>query len=227
MTEVNPIKLQEPESETTDSSSALLWIKISFIVVAFAESFLSGMLPTWSESCRSSPKILGIANSFAGGVFLAIAFMHITPEEIEAWNELEVKKGVTKVFPLPELLIFVGYTFILLIDKVLFDTHALFDHDHDAEHGHDPAEAKLESNLKASMSRANALAQNGDPRASRIEQKEGVDDAMKSYLNPHDRFATRMKASVGGGRGDVDAEAEAQQNLFVDGANVDINKAGK
>ena len=42
-----------------------------------------------------------------------------------------------KIFPLPELLIFVGYTLILIIDKVLFDTHALFDHDH--EHHEDPA----------------------------------------------------------------------------------------
>jgi len=42
----------------------------------------------------------------------------------------------------------------LIIDKVLFDTHALFDHDH--EHGEtaDPAELKLEVNLKASMVRA-------------------------------------------------------------------------
>jgi len=49
---------------------------------------VAGMLPTWSESCRSSPKILGIANAFAGGVFLAIAFMHITPEMIDLWREI-------------------------------------------------------------------------------------------------------------------------------------------
>ena len=40
-----------------------------------------------------------------------------------------------------------------------------------------------------------------DPDAlkrSRIEEKEGVEDAMKAYLNPHDRFATRMRASMKG-----------------------------
>ena len=87
------------------------------------------MIPTWSSSCRESPKVLGIANSFAGGVFLAIAFMHITPEMIETWDGLPVNEGKEKIFPLPELLIFCGYTFILVIDKVLFDTHALFEHD--------------------------------------------------------------------------------------------------
>ena len=48
-----------------------------------------------------------------------------------------------KIFPLPELLIFVGYTIILIIDKVLFDTHALFADDEHGHH-HDPAEAKME-----------------------------------------------------------------------------------
>ena len=92
------------------------------------------MIPTWWLGCRESPKVLGIANSFAGGVFLAIALMHITPEMIETWNDLDVNKHMEgteevenkKIFPLPELLIFTGYTIILIIDKVLFDTHALF-----------------------------------------------------------------------------------------------------
>ncbi len=50
-------------------------------------------------------------------------------------------------FPLPYFLVFVGYTLILVIDKVMFDTHALFDHDHDDDHAHDvpdPAELKLQ-----------------------------------------------------------------------------------
>ena len=37
-------------------------------------------------------------------------------------------------FPVPFLLLVIGYTFILVLDKVLFDTHAMF-HD-EGEHGH-------------------------------------------------------------------------------------------
>lgn len=109
------------------------------------------------------------------------------------------------------MLIFCGYTFILIIDKVLFDTHALFDHD-DEGHGHghaDPAENKLELNLKASMAKGAALANAGDLRASRIEEKDGMEGAMKSYLNPHDRFAERMRASLSKGNPAVD-EATAE-----------------
>ena len=94
------------------------------------------MIPTWSEGCRTNPKILGIANAFAAGVFMAIALMHVLPEEIEGWAEYI---GTEEVFPLPEVLAFAGYTLILILDKVLFDTHALFDADD--EHGHgDPAD---------------------------------------------------------------------------------------
>ena len=110
------------------------------------------MIPTWWLGCRESPKILGIANSFAGGVFLAIALMHITPEMIEGWTSMQEEKGVEKIFPLPELLIFSGYTIILIIDKVLFDTHSLFESNDGHGHGHaDPAHNKLETNLRSSM----------------------------------------------------------------------------
>jgi zinc transporter ZupT len=197
--------------------------------VIFAEALISGMIPTWSSSCRESPKVLGIANSFAGGVFLAIAFMHITPEMIETWDGLPVNEGKEKIFPLPELLIFCGYTFILVIDKVLFDTHALFEHDHgDGHHeSHDPAAVKLEINLKASMAKSAALATGGNVKASRIVEKEGTEGAMKSYLNPHDRFATRMKASMTG-KVEADSHQNDEQNaLFVDGAQIAVDDVDK
>lgn len=212
-------------SDTGVNESAVFWTKIGFIVLAFTEAAVAGMIPTWSPTCRESPKILGIANSFAGGVFLAIALMHITPEMIETWNEMN--EGKEKIFPLPEALIFGGYTFILIIDKVLFDTHALFDHDHEGAEHSDPAEMKLETNLKASMVRAQQNAEMAnDPaqlKRSRIEQKEDMEGAMKAYLNPHDRFATRMKASMNNGSRVEVSRDDSQQNLFVDGATVDLD----
>ena len=171
-------------SEDEESNStAVLWTKIGFIIASFLEALIAGMIPTWSTSCRENPKILGIANSFAGGVFMAIAFMHITPEMVETWASLPInmhmEDGVEveneKIFPLPELLIFVGYTIILIIDKVLFDTHALFAHDEDGHHI-DPAEHKYEQNVRASMSKSARSAEMSpnDPaalKASRVEEK--------------------------------------------------------
>jgi hypothetical protein len=39
-------------------------------------------------------------------------------------------------FPLPFVLVFAGYSFILLIDRVMFDSHALFEHGEDGGHDH-------------------------------------------------------------------------------------------
>jgi hypothetical protein len=39
------------------------------------------MLPAWSDNFRNSPRRLGLANALAGGVFVAIAFIHILPEQ--------------------------------------------------------------------------------------------------------------------------------------------------
>lgn len=215
-----PIMVLASDDEVSNPT-AVLWTKIVFIILSFLEAMIAGLIPTWSSSCRESPKILGIANSFAGGVFMAIAFMHITPEMIEAWNDLDINSTEQpdgtrvpneKIFPLPELLIFCGYTFILIIDKVLFDTHALFDHDHeDGEHHHvDPADNAFQGNVRASMTKRDAMDATGDPtkiKASMAEQKEDMEGAMKSYLNPHDRFAQRMRASMSG------SQARSSKNI--------------
>lgn len=157
MQEYLPIKFHGGGDDDSEDSDPTLvaWTKVGFMVLVMIEALVAGLFPTWSPSCRENPKILGIANSFAGGVFLAIALCHIMPESIETWNGLPVNthteidhdEEVTvendKIFPLPELLVFCGYTIILIIDKVLFDTHALFAEDGHG-HNHDPAAGKME-----------------------------------------------------------------------------------
>lgn len=76
------------KADAGENETAILWTKIGFMTVIFFEGLIAGLIPTWSTSCRESPKVLGIANSFAAGVFLAIAFMHIAPEMIQTWADL-------------------------------------------------------------------------------------------------------------------------------------------
>lgn len=68
-------------------------------------------------------------------------------------------------FPFPEFLVFIGYTFILIIDKVMFDTHALFEEDHeehvDEEDGvenkfNDPADRQLIRTVRSSFRESRA-----------------------------------------------------------------------
>lgn len=112
------------------------WLKLGFIIVAFSEALIMGMIPVKIKSFRESPKILGVANAFSGGVFLAIALMHIMPEQTESYSDLAEAGTISKSlgsFPLPFLLMVLGYTFILIIDKVLFDAHDILD-GHDQHH---------------------------------------------------------------------------------------------
>lgn len=100
---------------------------------------------------------MSIANTFSGGVFLAIAFVHIIPETAALYydykyQEQDITSLVMSVqgqdktsqeiraeidaylieaqssFPLPFVLVLVGYSFILLIDKVLIDSSAHHHH---------------------------------------------------------------------------------------------------
>ena len=55
-------------------------LKYGFILLIFFITMLAGLAPIHTKSCRENAKILGIMNTFSGGVFLAIAFVHILPE---------------------------------------------------------------------------------------------------------------------------------------------------
>lgn len=135
-------------------------IKIIFIIIAFLEATILGLVPLKSSKFRESPMILGIANAFSGGVFLAIAFMHIMPEQTHTWMCMQYIKNdcglSTKATPfnLPFFLLVVGYTLILVIDKVLFDTHAILGHDEEGHvHINDGSKVEVEPSNRGSMLR--------------------------------------------------------------------------
>ncbi len=67
-------------------------VKWVFIVVCLIVTILSGLAPIKIKGCSSNPKVLGIANSFSGGVFLAIAFCHILPEAANLYYYTKLEK---------------------------------------------------------------------------------------------------------------------------------------
>ena len=117
------------------------------------------------------------------------------------------------------MLAFIGYTLILVLDKVLFDTHALFD-DHGDGHA-DPAVKKFEQNVRASMTKVANVSASGNATkeeltASKAEARASMEQGVKDYLNPHDRFAERMRRSMQkSGGGDEGNAIEDQQHLFT------------
>ena len=105
-----------------------------------------GSIPLFSSRFKESPMALSVANAFSGGVFLAIALMHIMPEQSESYNGLH--EGEDNVFPLPYFYLCIGYTIILVMDKVLFDTHVILgDHDHGDGHKESVAEKLVKKSI--------------------------------------------------------------------------------
>lgn len=121
------------------------------------------------------------------------------------------------IFPLAESMAFIGYTIILLVDKVMFDTHALWD-EAAAGHSHDPVDENLKTKMKNSFAKAERTASMKGTDEAGAEISKEVDSAVKSYLNPNDRFAARMRSSLAKKSGSA-AEDEDQKAMFVDAGN--------
>lgn len=194
---------------------------------------------------------MSIANAFSGGIFLAIALLHIIPEShthylvylhnaaIVSGNDIHkqpitlppdmanstdyspsnlfelggihrflhgtdnVHEFLELKFPFPYFMVFVGYTFILLIDKVLFDTHSLH---HKNE------------NLRDSIMRVNHKRQRSNSQSNDIDginfynqkynefkdedevesQNDDIDisEGIRQYLSKADRFSARMSEAL-------------------------------
>jgi zinc transporter 1/2/3 len=87
-------------------------------------------------------KLIGVANAFSGGIFLCVALLHLLPESTEIFEEYfdknhqdnpENESEEHRHFPFSFLLCFCGYTFILLLEKVVFDTHSHLDMDDEGD----------------------------------------------------------------------------------------------
>ena len=66
-------------------------IKICFIFLIFLITVASGLAPIKYKKLKENQNLLGIANTFSGGVFLAIAFVHIIPETSNNYYMLILK----------------------------------------------------------------------------------------------------------------------------------------
>ena len=216
--------------------------------------------PQKFHGANKSINVLGIANAFSGGVFIAIAFMHIMPEQTSSYASYRQSKddddkmvyGQNPLrddddddddyFPLPFLLVVLGYTFILLIDKVIFDTHSLVDshgHGHGNAHGHDLVQQNFVNNVRSSFTKLQAMltedAMNSkEARENNIKDNtDQINDSIKQYLSRNDKFAVRMSRALRKSKKEKFSRSyiavdngldDEQASLFEDRKNVHFNK---
>ena len=99
-----------------DESSVPVWVKMVALVALIVIALIGAAVPLFWKRLRDSTVALSHLNAFSGGVFLAMAFVHLLPE---AQEEMEVYHID---YPLSYALALCGYAFILFVEKVLADT---------------------------------------------------------------------------------------------------------
>ena len=131
-------------------------VQVIFIFATFLEAFICGLLPVKCKALKESPRALGVANAFAGGVFISISLLHIMPEQVGSYADWYAEKHPDKAnddddsdpFPLPFFLLVAGYCLILIMDKVLFTAPELLKQPQEVKNGDLTNLARAQNNLR-------------------------------------------------------------------------------
>ena len=125
--------LQTPTNSSSSMNIVLYFKVISFLII-ISVSLIFGLIPLYSNSCRKSSKLLGLANAFSGGLFMGIGLFHLLPEAGENFEKYyltpEGKNSFIYGQPLSFFIAFISYSLILFLEKVAFNSHALTSHTH-------------------------------------------------------------------------------------------------
>lgn len=104
----------------------VILFKILGTICLWLVSLLFGYLPIRLPTFRTNKNLLSLSNCFSGGLFIAIGLIHILPEAHEAlegkWEKKNADGEEEEVFPLSYLLCLSSFSFILLIDKIIFNS---------------------------------------------------------------------------------------------------------
>lgn len=83
-----------------------------------------GFLPLKLKDFRTNKTLLSLSNCFSGGLFIAIGLIHVLPEAHENLEGQKEKEG-EEAFPLSFVICLASFSFILFIDKVIFNNEDL------------------------------------------------------------------------------------------------------
>lgn len=101
----------------TGLADSLLAVKVFAAVAILLVAIGGGLIPIAARHWQQSRRFLSLGNALAGGIFLGGGFLHLLPEAAEAL------KGAVE-YPLAPLLAATGVCLLLLIERVVLDTHS-------------------------------------------------------------------------------------------------------
>src|SRR4051812_31228750 len=83
------VQVQADEDSDGSDHSVPVWVKMVALVALIVIALFGGAVPLFWKRLRDSSVALSHLNAFSGGVFLAMAFVHLLPEaqeEMEAYH---------------------------------------------------------------------------------------------------------------------------------------------
>lgn len=91
----------------------MLTFKIISIVIIALAGIIGGFVPLRAQFQSGNGNALALGNAFAGGVFLGAGFLHMLPDGLDNFNQLNT--GID--YPLGLLTAAIGFVLIMFIDK--------------------------------------------------------------------------------------------------------------
>lgn len=106
--------------------------KILTAIGLFILSFVFSYSPFWIKGLKTNNRLIGAANSFAGGIFLSVALIHTIPDAMELWSSgheseeegeedhsTAEEHGHSDEFPWVTFTALCSFCIILLIDRII------------------------------------------------------------------------------------------------------------
>ena len=193
--------LQTP-TNLSSSTNIILYFKIISFLIIISVSLIFGLIPLYSNSCRKSSKLLGLANAFSGGLFMGIGLFHLLPEAGENFEKYyltpEGKNSFIYGQPLSFFIAFISYSLILFLEKVAFNSHALTSHTHDHEHNNEVHE-HMHKHFNNNNELNEPLLLNNEENINNIKKQnnninvQNKDLADEFFINNNDNYSNNNK----------------------------------
>ena len=127
-TQTAPI-VTKPTTGYSSLSLSLFYFKLFYSLIILIITLIFGVLPLSFNNCSKDSLTLNYANAFSGGIFLGIGLFHLFPDAnsdfLNYFKTPEGKNSSIHGWPICYLLVFISYSFILYLEKVVFSNRQL------------------------------------------------------------------------------------------------------
>ena len=214
-------------------------IKISGTILLWLCMVFFGLLPLRVRHFKSNKTLLALSNCFSGGLFIAIGLIHILPEaheNLEGRNEKPKEGEDAYVFPLSYVLCLGTFSFILLVDKVIFNNEDIA-HNETHKHidlnksvfRHNESDNDKEENFKELVSKNYKVALKLSTTKQNIEaydEQDDYDDIVEGHQEPAEQKIVKNNSFNSGTSNERKSAHSKFHNVFNENHDLEKQNVG-